>query len=434
MIEQGLKVFTSIYKRIFRSLKSEYKKLYRLNSIYMDDVEYIRILDDQMAVFKTDYAQEDLDIVPVADPTISSEAQRLARAQAMLNSLQMNPTPSGKIEILRYYYEAIGVPDVKKFLNDKEVQSVLTAQPPPDPQLIKAQADIITAQSKAGAENKRLVNEQVKMEAEVELLLAQVEELKTRAIKNVADAESKEPGAQLDLYKAQVASIKTQHDMEMANKKLTAESQGEENATGDTGTDEQGGTGSVEQPPDNSQNPESMGEGGGGVPGGDMQGGNLESQLSGANGAPDLNAVGQDLLNRANAGGEEGIPGRAGGGPVEEQAKYWVGEKGPEVFIPDTDGIIYPANKLPPMDRPASPEQLAEQWREELRKGLNKNPMPTPYNPNIKPTKVRKVLSDLPKHVQDMILKKVGNISVANGKNKITQDWVDEWIRTNLVE
>jgi hypothetical protein len=177
-----------------------------------------------------------------------------------------------------------------------------------------------------------------------------------------------------------------------------------------------------------------MGEGGGGVPGGDMQGGNLESQLSGANGAPDLNAVGQDLLNRANAGGEEGIPGRAGGGPVEEQAKYWVGEKGPEVFIPDTDGIIYPANKLPPMDRPASPEQLAEQWREELRKGLNKNPMPTPYNPNIKPTKVRKVLSDLPKHVQDMILKKVGNISVANGKNKITQDWVDEWIRTNLVE
>jgi len=50
MIEQGMKVFSSIYKRVYRSLKSEYKKLYRLNRLYMDEVEYIRVLDDTQAV------------------------------------------------------------------------------------------------------------------------------------------------------------------------------------------------------------------------------------------------------------------------------------------------------------------------------------------------------------------------------------------------
>jgi chaperonin GroES len=359
MIEQGLKVFTSIYKRIFRSLKSEYKKLYRLNSIYMDEIEYINVLDDEMAIFKTDYGQKDLDIVPTADPTISSEAQRLARAQAMLNSLQMNSTKSGKIEILKYYYDAIGVPDVNRFLPEKEVQSLLTDQAPPDPNLIKAQADIITAQSKADSESKRLLIEQIKTEAEVELLLAQVEELKTRAIKNVADAESKEPGSQLDMYKAQIASIKMQHDFEMANKKA-AEPQGESNATGDNGANESGGAGSVEQPSDNGQNPESMGEGGGSVPSGDMQGGDLESQLSGANGAPDLNAVGQGLLNRANTGGEEVTAGREEGGTVKKGQTVWVGEKGPEKIKAKQDIEVIPMQYAKAWG--ISPELLEKYW------------------------------------------------------------------------
>jgi hypothetical protein len=36
-IEQGLKVFTSIYKRIHRAAKAEYDKLYRLNRVYLDE-------------------------------------------------------------------------------------------------------------------------------------------------------------------------------------------------------------------------------------------------------------------------------------------------------------------------------------------------------------------------------------------------------------
>jgi chaperonin GroES len=35
-VEQGMKVFTAVYKRVYRSLKSEFKKLFDLNSVYLD--------------------------------------------------------------------------------------------------------------------------------------------------------------------------------------------------------------------------------------------------------------------------------------------------------------------------------------------------------------------------------------------------------------
>src|SRR6185312_5018846 len=35
-IEQGMKVFTAVYKRLYRSLDSEFKKLFQLNATYLN--------------------------------------------------------------------------------------------------------------------------------------------------------------------------------------------------------------------------------------------------------------------------------------------------------------------------------------------------------------------------------------------------------------
>ena len=37
LIEQGLKVYTAIHKRVYRALKSEFDKLYRLNRLYLKE-------------------------------------------------------------------------------------------------------------------------------------------------------------------------------------------------------------------------------------------------------------------------------------------------------------------------------------------------------------------------------------------------------------
>jgi len=38
-----------------------------------------------------------------------------------------------------------------------------------------------------------------------------------------------------------------------------------------------------------------------------------------------------------------GLPGRATGGPVSPGRPYWVGERGPELFVPTASGSIAPA-------------------------------------------------------------------------------------------
>lgn len=84
MIEQGLKVFTAIYKRIHRALKQELKLNYRLNALYLTDQEYFNFQDKEGAVARQDYNLEDVNVVPVSDPTIVTDMQKMARAQFMM--------------------------------------------------------------------------------------------------------------------------------------------------------------------------------------------------------------------------------------------------------------------------------------------------------------------------------------------------------------
>ena len=86
-IEQGMKVFTAIYKRIYRSLTKEFKKLYRLNGTFLDPQTIIAVLDE--AVVPEDFSQEGYDICPGADPTAVSSTERLLKAQGLLELLGM---------------------------------------------------------------------------------------------------------------------------------------------------------------------------------------------------------------------------------------------------------------------------------------------------------------------------------------------------------
>jgi chaperonin GroES len=59
LIDQGLKVFTAIYKRLHRSLKQEFKKIYRLNALFLDPEVYFRFQDVPVQVLLADYQAGD---------------------------------------------------------------------------------------------------------------------------------------------------------------------------------------------------------------------------------------------------------------------------------------------------------------------------------------------------------------------------------------
>lgn len=106
LIEQGMQSFTAIYKRVHRSLKSEFNKLYRLNRIYMDDMVDYQIGDDWKTITREDY-EKGSGVRPVSDPTMVSDMQRMARTQFLLNFL--NDQRLNGVEILKRAFSEVKI-------------------------------------------------------------------------------------------------------------------------------------------------------------------------------------------------------------------------------------------------------------------------------------------------------------------------------------
>jgi chaperonin GroES len=118
MIEQGMKLYTSIYKRIYRALKREYGLLFALNARHLPEEQYFTVLDDRKSVAREDYQIGALDIVPVADPTVVTDAQKMLRGQAILDAA-VNPAAEGVINkraAFMRHFEVLGIEDIEELL------------------------------------------------------------------------------------------------------------------------------------------------------------------------------------------------------------------------------------------------------------------------------------------------------------------------------
>jgi chaperonin GroES len=251
VIEQGLKVFTAIYKRVFRSLKSEFKKIRRLNSIYLEEEEYFRVLDEENIILKDDYSLTDLDIIPVADPNISSDAQRMARVQAIMATLEQNPTPEGKIEILRQYYEGIQAANIDKLLPEDKIQKMLNAPPPPNPEAIKLELDTVKSQHEEERKRHLLPYDIKKIEAEID-------EIKSRTTKNIADAQDKPIQTALATLTAQVSAMHNETKMGIEREKIKQAMEAKD-GTGQARNNaghSPGGNGGMDATPNNQEGPQ----------------------------------------------------------------------------------------------------------------------------------------------------------------------------------
>jgi chaperonin GroES len=157
MIEQGLKVFTAIYKRVHRSLKQEYAKLYRLNRIYLDQDTTFRRGDEWKSISRQDYA-EGSGVEPISDPTMVSDMQKLGRAQFLLQFRQ-DELVDGK-EILTRAFDAASIPNT---------DSLFAKQPKPNPKFIIEAGKLDLEHQKVAQDNERGARKQAHEEAALEL-------------------------------------------------------------------------------------------------------------------------------------------------------------------------------------------------------------------------------------------------------------------------
>jgi chaperonin GroES len=216
-IEQGMKVFTSIYKRMHRSFKKELKLLYKLNSQFLADEEYFTVMDEgdggeQAQIARRDYNMDDINILPYSDPNVASEQVRLAKAQAIFDVLPLgNVNPR---EATKRYLEATEQPSIEQLMEMPE--------PQPNPEFQLKQMELM---HKMRIDNRKLVLES--MRTQISMLRE-----KSVAILNLAKAEGEEAGQQMAIYKDTLDRIQTEEDrlvqvyMQMLNMEKAEQQQG----------------------------------------------------------------------------------------------------------------------------------------------------------------------------------------------------------------
>ena len=203
LVEQGMKVFTAIQSRLHVSFGKEFKKLYRLNRIFLPEEKYSNFGDSESYVLREDYEDDSLDITPVSDPRISSEAQRLARSQALISLTQM-PVVSSQVnihEIVKRYTDDIGIPNRAAIVPDEPPQA------PPSPELLELQAKMDETGKKLLLKERELDQKDRDTDVKEAKALADLVKAKAEAIEKIAKAESYEPGQQLDLYREMIKQI-----------------------------------------------------------------------------------------------------------------------------------------------------------------------------------------------------------------------------------
>ena len=116
LLERGSRTMSAIHKRLYASLKQEFKLLSRVFSLYLPPEYPYDVVGGQRMIKQADF-DDKVDVIPVADPNIFSQTQRISLAQTQLQLAQSNPQIHNLYETYRKMYEALGVRDIDKILN-----------------------------------------------------------------------------------------------------------------------------------------------------------------------------------------------------------------------------------------------------------------------------------------------------------------------------
>ena len=115
LLERGSRVMSAIHKRIYVGLKQEFKLLAEVFKTYLPPVYPYDVPGASREIKVQDF-DDRIDILPVADPNIFSQTQRISIAQSQLQLAQSNPQMHNMYQAYRSMYDALGVKNVNAIL------------------------------------------------------------------------------------------------------------------------------------------------------------------------------------------------------------------------------------------------------------------------------------------------------------------------------
>ena len=208
MVEQGMKIFSGIFKRTYGALKMEFRKIYRLNQLHLDDeVSYVTDSGDGEGWIQwEDYHGDPSDVRPSADPNIVSDSQRIMQAEALRNAAKEAPMYN-RYKVEYRYLEALKITNIEEVLPDPKGPNAVP--PPPNP---KVQ---IEEMKQKGAEADRTLNMKLgllELMTKAEESQAKIQKLEAESMVLMKEAESVDKQHRINEINTMIALAKERRE------------------------------------------------------------------------------------------------------------------------------------------------------------------------------------------------------------------------------
>lgn len=233
MAEQGMKIFSGIFKRTYRSLKDEFRKLYRLNQLYLQGVQEYSGDNSSSFIDAEDYAGSSSDVRPSADPNIVSDVQRIQQAQALLQLAGTTPGMN-MYEVQKMYLKAMKVNNIETVLPDPKGPNAIKPGPSE-----KIQIEQMKQQAKQAHMQLQMKMGLMKIMKDAELNQAKIHKLEADAILAIEEAGGVSKGHDIAMLNTQISvarakqegimsSMKTVMDLEKHMQEMSQPEEGKE--------------------------------------------------------------------------------------------------------------------------------------------------------------------------------------------------------------
>lgn len=200
--EAGQRVYKGIYKRVWRSMKEEFKKKHQLNALFQP--QSLRFGSGDSVIRQEDYRSNPDLVVPAADPNIVSDAQRVTQAAMMREGAHMVPGYDiQKVE--QNWLKALKVDAVDHFYPGPD-----KVPPLPNPKAALEQLKLQGIQMKLEHDKQmylmELMSAKNKTQAEIVKIYAEVGKL-------LAETQTEKVKAKVEAFSAMVDAFKAHSEM-----------------------------------------------------------------------------------------------------------------------------------------------------------------------------------------------------------------------------
>jgi chaperonin GroES len=222
-VEQGMKVFTAIYKRIYRALQEEFCKLFKLNATYLDPQTYSAVINEPIG--PDDFDETTYRVIPAADPNAVSAQEKLQKAEGLLQLLPIGVLDP--IEVIRRVLIAQEQPNYEQLFNQAVQQTGQMPPPPPDPKVQELQMKMQAQQQELGLKS---AQQQQEMELEARdkqqqmAMAAQEHQQKMQMIQQEGQAKA---AAQQHAVQAQIAGQQMKDQQQQETHRMNMQQQQE---------------------------------------------------------------------------------------------------------------------------------------------------------------------------------------------------------------